>query len=324
MLTRRSFIYCGLAASSLLTTTLTSCTPSTTKTPLRVGLVDWPGYEPFYMAQSLGFYDQTGIELVPFVDSTEVIRAHRQQQIDCTCITISDVLQLATTQNEQRLIMVIDQSAGADVILAKPQINDLAELKGKRIGSDLSALSAYILGRALETVKLTLQDIQLVNFGLSDQLAAYQADRFDAVITFDPFRTQLVNAGAKTLFDSTAIPNEVFDAMVVSQTTLNQHQPTLQVLIQGFFKALDYLQQNRQDAITRMATREKVTPDEFEKALKLLKYSDLAQNQTMLDRENSPLIPVAAKLNQVMIEQKLLQQTVDFKSLLTNAALPSS
>jgi NitT/TauT family transport system substrate-binding protein len=322
MLTRRSFIYSGLAASSLLTTTLTSCTQSTTKTPLRVGLIDWPGFEPFYLARSLGFYDQTAIELMNFTDITALLRAYRQQQIDCICITISEVLQLAVSLKDQRLVMMIDQSAGADAIVAKPNIQQLADLKGKRIGSDLTALSSYILGRALETAKLTLQDVQLVSLGISDQMSAYQADRFDAVITFDPVRTQLLKAGAKTLFDSTAMPNEVVDVVLVSQTTLNQQTPALQVLIQGFFKALDYLQQNPQDAIARMATREKITPEEFANALKLLKLSDRAQNQTMLDRDNSPLIQVATKLNQVMIAQKLIQQTVDFKSMLTNAVLP--
>jgi NitT/TauT family transport system substrate-binding protein len=328
MMTRRSMLYGGLAAGSLLTTTtLTSCGQANTALPLRVGVIDWPGYELFYLAQSLGFYgnasSKTPIELVNFNDMTELVRAYRQQQVHSACFALSEVLQLTATQADQRLIMVIDESAGADAIVAKPSIQKLADLKGKRVASDLSALSGYILVNALEKAGLTLQDVSIVNLGLSDQLEAYKADRCDAVITFDPYRTGLLNAGAKVLFNSTQMPGEIVDVILTSQPILNQYAPTLQVLTQGFFRAIDYLQQNPTDAIGRMADREKMRPDEFAATLKLLKLTDRASNRQMLDPENSPLIKVAAKLNALMIERKLLQQSIDFKSVLTTAILPS-
>jgi NitT/TauT family transport system substrate-binding protein len=323
MITRRSFIYSGLAAGSLLTTTLTSCTPKP-RTPLRIGMIDWPGYEPFHLAKSLGLYDQAAIELVTFTDMAELLRAYRQQQITCSTSTIGETLQLAATLPDQRIVFVTDQSAGADAILAKPRITELAELKGQRIGSDLTPLSSYMLVSALEKAGLTLNDVKLVNFGVADQLEAYKTDRIDAVITFDPFRTELLKAGAKSLFDSQQIPDQIVDVMLTSQATLTSHGPTFKILTAGFFKALDYLQQNPQDAIARMAAREKITFDEFAATLKLIKITDRAANQTMLDVDRTPLIKVADKLNQVMVRQKLLPQPVDFKSLLTKAALPSA
>jgi NitT/TauT family transport system substrate-binding protein len=326
MITRRSFVYGGLAAGSLLTS-VTSCGQQSPASPLRLGVIDWPGYELFYLAQSLGFYGnatgKTPVELVNFNDMTELLRAYRQQQIHCICVTLSEVLQLASTQPDQRLIMVIDESAGADAIVAKTSIKNLADLKGKRVASDLTGLSGYMLVSALEKVGLKLQDITLVNLGLSDQLEAYKSDRYDAVITFDPYRTQLLKAGAKVLFDSTQIPGAVVDIMLTSQTILKQYEPTLQVVSQGFFQAVDYLHQNPTDAIARMADREKISPDEFSATLKLLKLTDRSTNQQMLDSSNSSLIKVAEKLNQVMIERKLVRQSIDFKSLLTKAVMPS-
>jgi NitT/TauT family transport system substrate-binding protein len=322
MLTRRSFLYSGLAAGSLLTTTLTSCTPQPA-TPLRIGMTDWPGSEPFHLAKSLGFYDNSAIELVNFTDMGELLRAYREQRISCSTNTIAETLQLAAALPDQRIVLVTDQSAGADAIVAKPRITQLAALKGQRIGSDMTPLSSYMLVSALEKAGLTLDDVKLVNFGLADQLEAYKTDRIDAVITFDPFRTQLLQAGAKSLFDTTQIPDQVVDVMLTSQSTLNQHGPTLKILTAGFFKALDYLQQNPPDAIARMAARQKITPDELAATLKLVKFADRATNQIMLNAEQTSLIKVADQLNQVMVTQKLLSQPVDFKSLLTTTALPS-
>ncbi len=323
MLTRRSFLYSGLAAGSLLTTTLTSCTPKPT-TPLRIGMIDWTGYEPFHLAKSLGFYDNSAIELVNFTDMAELLRAYREQRIGCSTSTIGEIMQFAGTIPDQRIVFFMDQSAGADAIVAKPKIMQLADLKGQRIGSDMTPLSSYMLISALQKAGLTLNDVKLVNFGMADQLEAYKTDRIDAVITFDPFRTQLMKAGAKTLFDTTQIPNQIVDAMLTAQTTLTQHGPTFKILTEGFFKALDYLQQHPQDAIARMAARQKITPDEFAASLKLIKFADRATNQMMLDVDRTPLIKVADQLNQVMVKQKLLPQPVDIKSLLTTAALPAA
>jgi NitT/TauT family transport system substrate-binding protein len=322
MLTRRSFLYSGLAAGSLLTT-LSSCTPKPT-TPLRVGMIDWTGYEPFYLAKSLGFYDNSTIELVGFTDIAGVFRAYREQRITCCAGTIAEILQVAGTLPNQQVIFVIDQSAGADAIVAKPRITQLADLKGQRIGTDMMPLSSQMLTSALEKANLKLSDVKLVNFGMADQLEAYKADRVDAVITFDPFRTQLVKAGAKTIFDSTQIPNQIVDVMLTSQANLSQHGPALKILTAGFFKAVDYLQQNPVDAIARMAARQKITPDEFAASLKLIKLIDRGTNQTMLDPTQTPLIKVTDQLNQFMVTQKLIPQAVNFKSLLTTAALPSA
>jgi NitT/TauT family transport system substrate-binding protein len=322
MLTRRSFLYSGLAAGSLLTT-LTSCTPKPTM-PLRIGMIDWTGFEPFYLAKSLGFYENSSIELVNFTDLAEVLRAYREQRVPCITGTIGEILQLAGAIPDQRVIFVTDQSAGADAIVAKPRITQPADLKGQRIGTDMTPLASQMLVSALNKAELTLNDVKLVNLSLADQLEAYKTDRIDAVITFDPFRTQLVNAGAKTIFDSAQIPNQIVDVMLTSQANLTQHGPALKILTAGFFKALDYLQQNPADAIARMAARQKITPDEFAATLKQIKFTDRATNQMMLDPAQTPLIKVTDQLNQFMVTQKLLPQPVDFKSLLTTAALPSA
>jgi NitT/TauT family transport system substrate-binding protein len=329
MITRRSVVrgglaISGLAASGILPAILTSCAQKAPTAPLRIGLVEWPGYAPFYLAQELGYYGNAPIELITFVDIADIMRAYRQQQIDAICTSLSDVMQLAEVIPDQRLVLMIDESDGADAILAKPSIKSLSDLKGRRIGSDLSILSSFILVAALQKANLTLKDVEIVSVGISGQVQAYAADRIDAVIAFDPSRSQLLRVGAKVIFDSSQIPGEIVDVMAVPQTTLTQHTPTLQIVTQGFFKALEYLKQNPEDAIARMCKRQKMTPDEFRKALALLPLSDYQMNQKMLDQVNSPLISATQDLNQIMMDAKLIQKPVDIRPLLTKAALLST
>jgi NitT/TauT family transport system substrate-binding protein len=323
MIERRSFIRGGLAMVGLLSTTMISCGQPANTTPLRVGLIDWTGYEPLHLAESLGFYRQIHIELVYFVDITELLRAYRQKEVEVACMTLGEVLQLSTVIPDQRVIMMTDQSAGSDVILAKPSIKTVSDLKGKRIASDLSALSGYLLVRALEKAGLKLQDIEIVSCSLNDQIDAYKADRFDAAITFDPYQSKLVEAGAKIIFDSRQIPGEIVDLMLTSQSVINQNLGTLKILTEGFFQALDYLNRNPEDAIDRMAKREQISSDQFRKALKLLELSDRRTNLKMLDPDHSPLIKVAQKLSNVMIDKNILSKSVNLDTILTNSIIQS-
>jgi len=45
-----------------------------------MGLLEWPGYAPFYRTQELGYYGNAPIELITFVDVEDIMRAYRQQK----------------------------------------------------------------------------------------------------------------------------------------------------------------------------------------------------------------------------------------------------
>ena len=85
--------------------------------------------------------------------------------------------------------MVTDISNGADVILAKPEIQSLKDLKGRRVGVDSTALGAFVITRALGQVGLSPKDIEIVSLGVSEQERAFKQGIVDAVVTFEPVRS---------------------------------------------------------------------------------------------------------------------------------------
>ena len=56
---------------------------------------------------------------------------------------------------------IVDESAGADGILVKNDINSIADLKGKKVGVSINQTSHYLLMQALETAGLTDADVDL-------------------------------------------------------------------------------------------------------------------------------------------------------------------
>ncbi len=72
---------------------------------LSVGTNVWPGYEPLYLARSLGLYGQAPIRLVEYASATQVIRAFRNGAIDVAALTLDEVLLLRESRLDARVII---------------------------------------------------------------------------------------------------------------------------------------------------------------------------------------------------------------------------
>jgi NitT/TauT family transport system substrate-binding protein len=186
------------------------------------------------------------------------------------------------------------------------------------VGVESTALGAFVITRALEQVGLSPQDVEIVSLGVSEHEKAFEQGTVDAVVTFEPVRSNLLAAGANLVFDSTQIPGEIVDVLVVSKTVLENQEETLDVLVQGWFRALDYLHKNPQDAAERMAPREGIDPEQFLTSLELLHIPNLKENQDLLSKTDPTLLNVTRKLSDLMIEKDLLQRELETVSLLDN------
>ena len=304
----------GIVAVTLCTSILASCTKA--ESPVRVGANVWPGYETLYLARSLGYYDNTPIRLVDYPSGTEEVRAYRNGEIEAAGISIDQALVLAATNPDVKIVVVMDFSNGGDVILGKPEIQNLQGLKSRRVGVESTALGAFIITRALEQKGMSPKDIKIVSLGVSEHERAFKDGKVDAVVTFGSARTKLLAAGAKLLFDSLQIPGEIVDVLIVREDVINKQPKTLQALIDGRFRALNYLTKNPQDAASRMAPRTGVTPEQFLESLKGLSSPNLLENQKLLGKTDPSLLNGVKRLSQLMLENKLLPKAVDATPLL--------
>lgn len=283
---------------------------------LRVGTNLWLGYDNLYLARDLGFYKNHPIRLVNYPSQTEQMRAYRNRELELATITIADALQLSTTDPGLRIILVMDHSNGGDAVVGKPEIQNLQGLRNRRVGVEPSALEAYMLARALEKVGMTAKDVKVVPLGLSEQEQAYKQGVVEAVVTYEPVRSKLLALGANLLFDSRQIPGEIVDVLVTSETLLTSQSQSLEVLLKGWFKALDYSEQNPLEAARQLAAREGLTPEQFLEALKGIKIPDLQENQKLLSKTDITLLNASKRLSVAMLEKQLLSRAVDPTPLL--------
>jgi len=297
---------------------LMGCTTEPEK-PLRVGTNLWPGYELLYLARDLDYFEKSPIRLVELSSATDVLRAFRNGILDVAALTLDETLTLLQTEPDLRVILVLDISNGADALLAKPSIKDIFALKGHRIAVENSAVGAIVMAHVLEVARLSTEDVEITTATVNNHYELYKQGKVDAVVTFDPMRTKLINEGANVLFDSSQISGQIVDVLVTRKELLMHRSKTLQVLVDGQLKALNYLRSHPQEAIKRIAPRLAITQDELAESYKGMVLPGLLANRKLVFGPTSPLQQTVNELVSMMLEKDLLYKEPQIDALISDA-----
>ncbi|MBI5460718.1 MAG: ABC transporter substrate-binding protein [Gammaproteobacteria bacterium] len=274
--------------------------------PLRVAMIQWVGYQPLHLAQTLGYFGGQPIRLADFNSNIESLRAFRNGDVEVAALTLDEVLLLHADAHDAHVVLVMDYSQGADAIVSRPEYPDMASLKGKRVGVENTAAGAYMLARALEQAGLTSDAVEIVKVGAENQAQAYRDGSVDVLVTYEPLRTQLVNMGAREQFNSTQIPGEIVDVLAVRGSVLKERPEAIAALLSGWFRALDYAQAHPDDTAQRLAPRLELSAAEYRQAVAGIRLPALAENCALLNNPATQLGATVARVHALMIRMGLL------------------
>lgn len=289
--------------------------------PLRIGTNVWIGSEPLYLARELGKLDPAVVQLVEYPSASEVLRAYRNQAIDGMVISLDELFGLAVDGFDPRIVLVVDVSHGADVVVGRKGMKSMHDLKGRSVAVESSALGAFVLARALALNGMSAADVDVVHMESNEQPGAFEKGAVDGAVTFDPYRTQFLRAGATTLFDSTKIPGEIVDLLAVRASAIDKQPHAIQALLAGWFEAIDYLRREPKDAARRMGIRQQTSGEQFLEALGGLHIPSRDENLAMIGGANPELAVTGKRLMALMLEAKLLRAEVPIPALLAPAPL---
>ena len=308
----RQYILWAVVLVVLLLSGCGSPPPST----LHIGTNVWQGYGPLYLADEKGYYGKSSIRMVEYASATQVLQAFRNGAIEGAALTLDEALQLAQDVPDIAIVLVMDFSDGADALLARPGIDSLAALRGKRVGIESTALGAYMATRALQQAGLTQEDIIPVPVWVDAHERAYLEGRVDALITFEPVRSRLRAKGAKELFNSSQIPNEIMDVLVLRRSVIKGNDKQVRALLQGWFRALDFIRQDTPAAARLLAPRLGITPAEVITTFKELRLAEHGDNYAMLEGQPPQLLGIATKLQEILLKNNLLREPLDIARLI--------
>ena len=313
----------ALLALAVLVLTVSGCMRET-EPPLRIGTNVWIGSEPLYLARDLGYFGREAVQLVEYPSASEVSRAFRNQAIDGMVISLDELFVLAVDGLQPKVVLIVDVSHGADVVVGNAGMRAMQDLRGKRVAVESGALGAFVLSRALALNGMQASDVSIVHLESNEHPAAFEQGQVDGAVTFDPYRTQLLGAGAHTLFDSSQIPGEIVDLLAVRASVPEKNPQAVQTLLTGWFKALAYLEREPSDAAARMAVREQITGKQFLRALQGLHIPTRADNLKMLAGATPGLVVSGRQLMTLMVDAKLLRNRLEIEGLLAPELLQKS
>ncbi|MCX2782657.1 putative urea ABC transporter substrate-binding protein [Microbulbifer thermotolerans] len=183
------------------------------------------------------------IEVVQFNDYIESINQYTVGEFDACSITNMDTLTIPAAGGVDNTVLIInDFSNGNDGIVLKDKTS-LADIKGQKVNLVELSVSHYFLARALETVGLSERDIQVVNTSDSDMVAVYGTPEVTAVATWNPPLGEILSMpGANQVFDSSQIPGEILDMLVVKTEVLEKSPELGKALTGAWFELTEIMQ----------------------------------------------------------------------------------
>ncbi len=164
------------------------------------------------------------IEVVQINDYIESINQYTAGQFDACSMTNMDALTIPAAGGvDSTAVIVGDFSNGNDAIILK-EGSTLADIEGQRVNLVELSVSHYLLARALDTVGLRERDVTVVNTTDADMVAAFTTSGVTAVTTWNPLVNEILKMpNATKVFDSSQIPGEIIDTLMVKTEVLEQY-----------------------------------------------------------------------------------------------------
>ena len=212
---------------------LVSCSvlPAQQKPSFTVGWSVYVGWDPYYYMGKSGILrkwaDKYGISIrVQRFDYAPSLDAFVAKNIDACAMTNMEALDMpAAAGIDTTAIIVGDYSNGNDAVITRQGMG-LAQLPGKPVLLVEKTVSQYLFERAMAMNGLGAQikRVRYINTSDSDIAAAFLTDSAKpAVVTWKPMVSQILKTkGMNVVFNSSQIPGEILDLMVVRTEVLNR------------------------------------------------------------------------------------------------------
>lgn len=186
-----------------------------------------PNHIPLYAAQVQGFFSEEGIkvEIMPPADPSDPAKLAATQAVDLALTPqINYLIAKAAGLPLISVGALIDGALGGLLSLADLGVEELSDLRGRKVGYSLAPLEPVLWRTMLSTVGVEPGEFKLVNVGMST-VAALLSGKVDAIGAFRNFELIEVELfGKEVVFfpqEDYGVPN-TYEILIVANPELLQ------------------------------------------------------------------------------------------------------
>jgi NitT/TauT family transport system substrate-binding protein len=268
----------GLAAGTAMLASAASAAP------LKVGYSDWPGWVAWQVAIEKGWLKEAGVDVqFEWFDYVASMDAFAAGKIDGVTVTNGDALVMASGGAKNVMILLTDYSNGNDMIVGKPGIKSLKDLKGKKIGLETGFVEHLLLLNGLEKAGMKESDVTIVNTKTNETAQALASGDLAAIGAWQPNSGEAMKRvpGAKPIYTSANEPGLIYDVITVSPSSLSSKRAEWAKLAKVWDKVVTYINdpKTQPDAVKIMAARVGLKPEAYLPLLKGTKLLTLEEGK---------------------------------------------
>ena len=280
-----------LTAAALASTTLVAIAGTTPaiaqeRTEFSVCWSIYVGWMPWGYLETSGIMDKWAdkygidVEIVQINDYIESINQYTAGAFDGCSMTNMDALSIPAGGGVDTTALIVgDYSNGNDGIVLKDG-DSVADLEGQNVNLVELSVSHYLLARALDGAGLSERDLTVVNTSDADMIAAYATDDVTSVVTWNPLLSEIAaTPGSTQVFDSSNIPGEIIDIMMVNTETLAANPDFGKALVGAWYEVMELMAAGDTEVLDSLAAAS---------------GTDLAGYQAQLDTTNMFYDPAEA------------------------------
>jgi NitT/TauT family transport system substrate-binding protein len=247
---------CALLALFLF---LQACTPAVVETPepeeanLRVLVLPFLSFAPFFIAEEEGYFAEQALEVefVRMEGSVEAIPALAQGDLDVVAGTLNVGL-LSAISRGSSVRFVADKGYFAPTgctatgflarrtLIAGGELNSPAQMKGRRLAMDVAKTEGYFLETLLEPAGLTLDDVIADDLPSPVLSEALERGTIDIAHVSEPWITRILRAGHAELWmrGQEIVPDFQFAVVSYGPTLLDERRDIGNRFMVAYLKAV--------------------------------------------------------------------------------------
>jgi NitT/TauT family transport system substrate-binding protein len=254
------------------------------------------GEYPAIIAQEKGFFKAQGVDVeITHTRSIQLEAANFSAgKYDGVISSLGSFIILSATNPDIQGVMFVNESTGADVVVAQPQIKTVADLKGKKLGANLGGFSEVFVTEMLKKANLTSDDVNLVKLEASEIPQNLKNNVIQAGHTWQPHLSEAMKSGGKILFTSKQTPGLILDLIVFRKEIIRDRPEDVRAFLQAWLQAVNYWKANIQEGNAIISKVLKIPSNTI--SLEGINLTNLAENQKLFESSNPNSIYKTAKI----------------------------
>ncbi|VXD24819.1 ABC transporter substrate-binding protein [Planktothrix paucivesiculata] len=264
--------------------------------PLKVVFTSFVGEHSGIIAQEKGFFKAQGVDVeLIYKQYIQLEMANFSAgKYDGMVLTLGSFINLSATNPDIQGVVVINESTGADVVVAQSQIKTVADLKGKKLGANLGGFSEIFVTEMLKTANLTSDDVNLVKVEASEIPQHLKNNAIQAGHTWEPHLSEAIKLGGNILFTSKQTPGLILDMIIFRSEIIRDRPEDVRAFVRGWLEGSAYWKANVQEGNAIISKALKIPLNTI--YLEGVNLTDLSENQKLFQSSNPNSIYKTAKI----------------------------